>query len=83
MSAEEFWPLDLGNGMRAKVMRTGDLITSHRSDDDTPCGGFIKLSGRNATHELVSLEPLTISPNVTCQTCHASGFIREGRWIPL
>ena len=81
--AVDFWPIDLGNGMRAKLMQSGDLLTSHRSDTGDPCGGYVQLSGRQPTHEVISAEPLTISPNVTCQTCHVSGFIKEGRWIRL
>ena len=81
--ASSFWPIDLGNGMRAKLMQSGDLLTSHRADDGRPCGGFVRLAGRNASHELTSVWPISISPNVTCQNCHVSGFIKEGRWIRL
>jgi len=78
-----FWPIDLSEDVRAKFMRSGDLLTWHRNDAGDPCGGFVKLSGRDATHEITQASPLTISPNITCQTCGASGFVREGRWIKL
>lgn len=33
-------------------------------------------------HELVSLDPLTISPSLGCPECGLHGFIRDGQWIP-
>jgi len=79
----ELWPIDLGEGVRARLLRSGDLMTAHRSDQGRPCGGYVRMSGKNPSHAIVTEIPLTISPNITCQTCHASGFIKEGRWIPL
>jgi hypothetical protein len=31
---------------------------------------------------VVSLDPLTLSPSVLCRTCQLHGFIRDGRWVP-
>jgi hypothetical protein len=80
---DELWPINLGNGMRARLMRTGDILTAHRTHRGEPCGGYIRTSGKEAPFELLSVDPLTIRPNVTCHTCKLSGFIREGRWTPL
>lgn len=32
--------------------------------------------------QLVTEEPLTITPSILCRTCGLHGFIREGRWVP-
>lgn len=32
--------------------------------------------------QVISREPLTISPSVACGTCGHHGFIRDGRWVP-
>lgn len=35
-------------------------------------------------HELVSLDPLTISPSLLCPDsgCGFHGYIRDGKWVP-
>ena len=45
--------------------------------------GLVGFTNRGATHghELISTDPLTISPSLLCR-CGDHGFIREGRWIP-
>lgn len=32
--------------------------------------------------DLLSLDPLTLSPSLLCQRCGRHGFIRDGRWVP-
>lgn len=32
--------------------------------------------------DVISEEPLTLSPSLLCTTCQHHGFIREGRWEP-
>lgn len=32
-------------------------------------------------HQIISVEPLTISPSILCVDCGLHGFIRDGRWI--
>jgi len=32
--------------------------------------------------DVVSLEPLTISPSLLCRVCGHHGFVRNGRWVP-
>lgn len=32
--------------------------------------------------QVVSWEPLTLSPSILCLTCKLHGFIRNGRWVP-
>jgi hypothetical protein len=32
--------------------------------------------------QVVSWEPLTLSPSLLCRACGDHGFIRAGRWVP-
>jgi hypothetical protein len=32
--------------------------------------------------DVLSLEPLTLSPSLLCKVCGKHGFIQEGKWIP-
>ena len=51
------------------------------------CGGwlgFTNVEGAppGSKHELVSEDPLTVSPSLLCPRCQCHGFLREGRWCP-
>ena len=39
---------------------------------------------RNEGHvwQVISWEPLTLSPSLLCRLCGDHGFIRDGRWVP-
>lgn len=45
--------------------------------------GLVGFTNRGASsgHELVSADPLTISPSLLCR-CGDHGWLRDGRWIP-
>ena len=46
------------------------------------CLGAVQWAGQNQPQwQLVSREPLTISPSVLCNICGDHGFIRDGKWI--
>lgn len=32
--------------------------------------------------QLVSVDPLTLSPSLLCRACQHHGYIRDGRWVP-
>lgn len=32
--------------------------------------------------DVVSVEPLTLSPSILCTACKHHGYIRDGRWVP-
>lgn len=66
-------------------------IIDHKKPDGSDCSGHISFANRawaNAfdnkitTWDLVSEDPLTISPSVLCLTCGDHGFIQEGKWVP-
>lgn len=47
--------------------------------------GFVGFTGRGqwpTTWELLSEDPLTLSPSLACQQCGHHGFIRDGKWVP-
>ena len=59
----------------------------HRKDDGSWClsegGGaihFNRESGINSGWDLVTLEPLTITPSLQCLNCPSHGFITDGKW---
>lgn len=66
---------------------------SHLNDAGEPCRSGVTFDGPvqcelvpdHARWELVSLEPLTLSPSLLCRApgCTDHGFIREGRWVPV
>lgn len=66
----------------------------HLNKDGKECGGFIAFkdgawansfknsSGEITTWDVISLEPLTLSPSILCRACGDHGFIRDGKWVP-
>lgn len=32
-------------------------------------------------HQIVSAEPLTITPSILCRGCGTHGWVRDGRWV--
>lgn len=51
--------------------------------------GYIAFTGRaqpdwfgGATWDVVSEDPLTLSPSLACGTCGHHGWIRDGQWVP-
>ena len=78
--------LDLGSGNEAVVRGEYGLVWFHRRPDNgEPCGegGWVGFLPHDPTGwEMVQREPLSISPSLLCNVCHAHGWIRQGRWIP-
>jgi len=60
------------------------LIWYHqRPDNGRPCSGCLSWDPDDEKHwDLISLEPLTLSPSLLCNACGAHGFIEQGRWRP-
>ncbi|MCU1617181.1 MAG: hypothetical protein JWO98_4721 [Frankiales bacterium] len=38
------------------------------------------LTGGSSGHQLLSEDPLTVSPSILCADCGLHGFIRDGHW---
>jgi hypothetical protein len=64
-------------------------VIYHKNPAGRPCAGFVTFAGPvqqeidpdHATWDVISWEPLTISPSVLC-SCGDHGFIQDGRWTP-
>lgn len=86
--------IDLGHDtFYTKVMRDGEWIGIHEwhRENGEHQAGFIPFAGRlkpdwwrsdAPAWEVLSEDPLTLSPSLACQQCGHHGFIREGRWVP-
>ena len=66
-------------------------LHTHPRPDGAPCGtngltfdGPVQreLDPARPRWQVVSWEPLTLSPSVLCTACQAHGWIRDGRWVP-
>ena len=47
--------------------------------------GYIPFTGRiqaPVSWEVLSEDPLSLSPSLACQNCGHHGFVRNGRWEP-
>lgn len=90
-------PIDLGHGCSYSFWRRSQdpeahrrgLIWFHRKPDGSECVGSTCFKGQHvpgepggAEWDVVSWEPLTISPSLLCLDCGAHGFIRDGKWVP-
>lgn len=85
--------LDLGHGHRftfavdGTEKRVGGIHEHPRkdgpdADGETECGGAITFRGcgDGPQWDVVSEEPLTLSPSLLCRRCGSHGFIRNGVW---
>lgn len=44
--------------------------------------GVRQIFGGRPLWQVLSWEPLTLSPSLLCKGCGHHGFIREGKWVP-
>jgi len=61
------------------------IVEWHLDPQGKYCGGFVPFRGFAGTGhahrwDVLSEEPLTLSPSLKCNTCGNHGYIREGRW---
>lgn len=78
--------MNLGHGVTAEVVRVDGVVDCVRYTHDCPKGNTedhvtVKPSWFNGW-DLVSEEPLTLSPSLLCLACGHHGFIRDGKWVP-
>lgn len=79
--------LDLGSGLTAELrLLDGELMgveLIHKAASGGKCSGgaWLPVTGPDRW-ELVSRDPLTLSPSILCRGCGLHGFIREGKWVP-
>ncbi|MFD1145952.1 hypothetical protein [Saccharothrix hoggarensis] len=66
------------------------LLVEHAAGDGSPCASFATFDGEvqrlvapdSPKWDVVTLEPLTLSPSLLCRACGHHGFVRDGRWVP-
>ncbi len=84
--------VDLGNGAKySRVEYEGQWVGInywHLNPSGNLCGGWIPfvgsaIPGGGTYWDVLSSEPLTLSPSLLCSRCGHHGFIREGRWISV
>ncbi len=49
------------------------------------CSGWAPFNGRHGETrgwDVLSENPLTLSPSLLCRACQHHGFVREGKWVP-
>ena len=70
-------------GKQGKVGSWGLLWYHTDPATGEPCGpGGISWDPDDVTHwDLISMNPLTVSPSLLCMKCKRHGFIREGTWV--
>jgi hypothetical protein len=76
-----------------KVFRGDEWVGIHEwhKDHGEFAAGFIAFTGRtrpdwwsptSPTWEVLSEDPLTLSPSLACGMCGHHGWIRDGKWVP-
>lgn len=90
--------IDIGNGHSIEFVAYRDdpkaaLNEYHLTSEGVECGGFIALRGRAweqafeqqgiQAWDVLSWEPLTLSPSLLCKVCGSHGFIQSGTWVPV
>lgn len=85
---EENWPIRLDDDhLLSPTTRHGEhagYLLAIRHADGTWCLGTIPLRGHgagNAEWDLVSSDPITLSPSILQKPCGCHGFVRDGKWV--
>lgn len=84
--------LDLGRGhFFEAVLGTDDQLVGwlhthpdQRSAEGMLCQSFCAVRPLNGTpvHQIISVDPLTLTPSLKCRMCGAHGHVTNGRWEP-
>ncbi len=85
--------LDIGDGHKIVVNEyqgeTAGVVEYHRKADGDWCSGWVAFAGSKwAAHfqekiiswQVISRDPLTLSPSILCRACGNHGFIENGKW---
>jgi len=89
---EDNWT-DLGADVLVRPYTTAEstddagLIETHLDGTGEWCGGQVPFRGHGTLPDgpewdVISSDPLTLSPSVLCRTCGHHGWIRDGKWVP-
>lgn len=77
--------VDLGLGWRFCWVTDGagvrvGIIVAHPDNEGERCESSVIF---DRGWSLISAEPLTLEPSISCTACGAHGWIRDGRWHPV
>jgi hypothetical protein len=80
--------IDIGSGVTIEKRYIDERLAGVAYWHECPKGahaGYAPIEGEHcatgAGWQLISEEPLTISPSLLCRACGHHGFIREGKWV--
>lgn len=86
--------IEIGSGHKIVLKQfegeTAGLDHWHERQDGTWCRGWIDFAGSKWVQgfnglvtgwQVVSAEPLTLTPSILCRVCGVHGFITNGRWV--
>jgi len=87
--------VSIGPGHYIKLANYGGVVVGlnewhpDKRDPSRECQGFVFFDVQTEARckdtpiwQVLSMEPLTLSPSLLCRTCGNHGFIREGKWVP-
>lgn len=88
--------IDIGHGHSIRFVEYKDdkctaIDDYHLNKDGKECAGFIafkdgawakEFDNTITTWDVISLDPLTLSPSILCRACGDHGFITNGKWVP-
>lgn len=80
-------PQDIGHGVTIELRyvegEPHGMYYEHRCVRGRMSPGWIPFKpNRPDGWDLISVEPLTLSPSLLCRACGHHGFIRQGKWVP-
>lgn len=79
--------IDIGDGVSIELRYADGVLGGvgyrHPSPDGGDCEGYANIKGRPFPEgwDVISLEPLTLSPSLLCNACGHHGFIRSWKWV--
>jgi hypothetical protein len=86
--------IDIGDNHKIKFIGYEDdpcvgINVIHKAPDGKDCAGWVPFKGRAwekvfsetiQSWDILSMEPLTLTPSILCTVCGDHGFIRNGKW---
>jgi hypothetical protein len=86
--------VDIGEGHRISFREfkgeVAGIAEYHQKPDGTWCSGWVAFSGSAWAREfktpinvwqVISREPLSLTPSILCRACGNHGNITNGRWV--
>ena len=85
--------LDIGGGHTlSPVFDRADRLLGYIHTHPDPHSGMMcqsliavrsELTVAAEIYQIEEAQPLRLSPAIRCPVCHAYGYVREGRWVPI